>query len=54
MTELFPQIDLDLPADITAAQAQGRLEAAGWAVVGVGDWATALADPSGAWCARGA
>ena len=52
MTELFPPIDLALPADITAAEAQRLLEAAGWSVVGVGDWATALADPSGVWCAR--
>ncbi|HEX4197929.1 MAG TPA: hypothetical protein VHZ26_10845 [Caulobacteraceae bacterium] len=41
-----------LPAEATAAQARQVLEAAGWALVGAGDWSWVLADPGGAWAAR--
>ncbi len=41
--------DLDGLSDV---EARARLEAAGWRVVGVGDWATVLADPSDTECVR--
>ena len=41
-----------IPFDASAAEARALLEAAGWRLVGAGDWSWALADPSGAWAAR--
>lgn len=41
-----------LPVDATAAEARGVLEAAGWTLVGAGDWSWVLADPGGVWASR--
>jgi hypothetical protein len=37
---------------LVSGQARSALERAGWVVVGTGDWAVALADPTDTWCAR--
>ena len=50
-----PAAPPELPAiatDTGADEARAALEAAGWRLVGAGDWSWALADPTGAWAAR--
>ena len=42
----------EIPPGIEADAARALFEAAGWRVIGEGDWATALADPSDGICAR--
>ena len=42
----------DIPPGTGADAARALFEAAGWRVIGEGDWATALADPSDEICAR--
>jgi len=41
-----------ISAEMSASEACARLEAAGWRLVGAGDWAWAFADPGDEWAVR--